>query len=128
MNTISMSGTGAAVTPTYSYYVWGGPDYQQFLGNITCLFCVEYGADSINNQYGSYGSEYSSTSIRNEYSQYGSPYNSYSACNQYAPQPPRVYDSSGLVYYGELTLNQYRPEAIKVTNWVSWLTNDVCKH
>jgi hypothetical protein len=126
-NTISMSGVGTSPAPAPVYHVWGGPTYQQYLGYVTCLFCVEYGASSINNLYGSYGSEYSSTSIRNQYSQYGSAYSTYSACNQYASQPPRVYDSSGTIYYGELTLNQYRTDAIRVSDWVSWLVNDVCR-
>ena len=74
----------------------------------------------------SYGSEFSSTSIRNNFSQYGSPYNTYSACNQYGSSPPRVFNGDGSIYYGELTLNQFRADAIRTSSIVSWLVNDVC--
>jgi len=47
--------------------VWGGPNYDIFLGSFTCYFCTEYSSNSINNRFGSYGSEFSSTSIRNEF-------------------------------------------------------------
>lgn len=110
------------------FYVRGGPDQQQYLGFFTCVFCVEYATESINNQYGNYGSQYSQTSIRNPYSQYGSPYSTYSACNQYATNPPRVYNSTGSVYYGELTVNQYRADRIRTANIVNWLATDVCSH
>jgi len=93
----------------------------------TCTFCVEYGANAINNTFGTYGSAFSSTSIRNTFSQYGSPYSSYSACNQFASTPPRVYSGDGRIYYGELTLNPYRLEAITASGVVSWLANDVCQ-
>ena len=82
----------------------------------------------MNNQFGQYGSQFSSTSIRNQFSQYGSPFSTYSACNQFASNPPRVYNSNRSVYYGELTLNQFRAEGIKATNIVTWLQNDVCRH
>ncbi len=108
-----------------TYYVWGGPDYRQYLGSFSCTFCNEYGSESINNRYGSYGSPYSTTSMRNSYSQYGSPYSPYSACNNLAQSPPRVYNASGSTYYGELTVNPYRPQ--RLSNLVSWLIQDVCK-
>lgn len=126
---IAVSGTGVTSPPPPlpGFHVWGGPGYTQYLGFWTCTFCVEYGANSINNLYGTYGSEYSATSIRNNYGQYGSPYSSYSACNPYASSPPLVFNEDGSVYYGELTLNQYRAEAITASGVVSWLANDVCK-
>jgi hypothetical protein len=92
------------------------------------VFCVEYDSNSINNQFGSYGSQFSSTSIRNQFSQYGSEFSTYSACNQFASNPPRVYNADRSVYYGELTLNQFRVDSIKASDIVSWLTTNVCKH
>lgn len=116
--------TGSGLGTTY--YVWGGRNYSQYLGYFSCVFCQEYGSDSINNEYGRYGSPYSSTSIRNTYGAYGSPYSSDSACNEYASNPPRVVDARGN-YYGELTLNQYRGNAISTRLIVSWLRGDVCR-
>jgi uncharacterized membrane protein len=125
-NTIGISGTGVSAPPAPSvFHVWGGPGYSVYLGYFTCTFCTEYGSDSINNQYGSYGSAYSSTSIRNPYSQYGSQYSSYSACNPYTSTPPRVYNADGSIYYGQLTVNTYNSQAIR--ELVSWLEYDVCK-
>jgi hypothetical protein len=126
---ISVSGTGVSVPPPPplpGLHVWGGPGYTQYLGFFTCTFCVEYGTNSINNTFGPYGSEFSSTSIRNNFSQYGSPFSTYSACNQFASSPPRVFNGDGSIYYGELTLNRFRAEAISTSSIVSWLVNDVC--
>lgn len=127
-NTIAVSGAGVSVTATAvpGYYLWGGAGYSQYLGFFTCIFCVEFSADSVNNQFGQYGSQFSSTSIRNGFSQYGSQFSTYSACNQFASSPPRVYNSSRTVYYGELTLNQVRIDAIRLSSIVSWLTTSVC--
>jgi hypothetical protein len=126
---IAVSGTGVSAPPpppASALHVWGGAGYNQYLGYFTCTFCVEYGSNSINNLYGTYGSQYSSTSIRNNFGSYGSPYSSYSACNQYASSPPRVFNADGSVYYGELTLNQYRGDAITASSIVNWLLYDVC--
>jgi hypothetical protein len=116
--------TGSGLGTTY--HVRGGRNDSQYLGYFSCVFCQEYGSDSINNEYGRYGSPYSSTSIRNTYGDYGSPYSNDSACNEYASNPPRVFDASGN-YYGELTLNQYRSNAITNRLIVSWLSGEVCR-
>jgi len=39
-----------------------------------------------------------------------------------------VYNSNLSVYYGELTNNQFRADAIKTTSIVNWLAQDVCHH
>ena len=124
---IGISGSGISTPAAAAYHVWGGPNYTQYLGYWTCIFCQEFGANSINNTVGTYGSEYSSTSMRNSYSQYGSPYSAYSACNEYASTPPRVYNSDKSQYFGALTLNSYAPQAITTPGIVSWLRNDVCQ-
>jgi hypothetical protein len=111
-----------APTPVRTLQVWGGPGYVYYLGYFTCVFCTEYGSDSINNRYSRYGTSYSPTSVRNPNSTYGSPYNTYSACNRYASNPPRIYDAAGN-YYGELTLNAYRPQAAPLLDWLYY---DVC--
>jgi hypothetical protein len=103
-----------APSPAGAFHVWGGATYGQYLGYFNCTSCTDFGADSINNQFGVYGSLFSSTSIRNQFGTYGSQFSSSSPCNQFASNPPRVYDSSHTGYYGELTLNQFRGDAIKV--------------
>jgi hypothetical protein len=129
-STIAASGIGTIPTGgggVSGYYVWGGQDYEEYLGFFTCTFCTEYHSDSINNLYGRYGSEFSPTSIRNAFSKYGSDYSSTSSCNPYASHPPRVYNADRSVYYGELTRNLYRVDAIKTTAIVTWLETNVCK-
>jgi hypothetical protein len=108
--------------------VFGGSDYKQYLGFFNCIFCTDFDVDSINNEFGKYGSQFSTTSIRNEFSQYGSAFSTYGACNQFGSNPPRVFNATGTIYYGELTLNKFRSDAIKAPDIVNWLTNSVCKH
>ena len=110
------------------FYVWGGPNYSQYLGSFTCVFCTEFALESINNLFGTYGSQFSSTSIRNQFSQYGSQFSTYSACNQFASTPPRVFNANRTLTYGELTINQFRLDAIKTASIVNWLVGDVCRH
>lgn len=109
-------------------YVWGGSNYSQYLGFFTCVFCRESATDSINNEFGKYGNPFSSTSIRNQFSTYGSEFSASSPCNEYASNPPRVYDASRKTYYGELTLNSFRRDAIRVDTILRWLAGDVCRH
>lgn len=97
--------------------LFGGPNHSTYLG---CFSCSEYASDSIFNEYGTYGSPYSSTSIYNSYSQYGSPYSNYSPCNEYATDPPVLVDDSG-DFYGRLTLNTYRSDAVTDSDVVAWL-------
>jgi len=96
------------------------------LGFFTCVFCTDLSSDSINNQFGVYGSQFSATSIRNQFSQFGSQFSTDSACNAFASNPPRVFNSNRTIYYGELTVNQFRPNAIGT--YFSWLQTDVCRH
>lgn len=109
-----------------AFHVWGGSGYSQYLGYFSCIFCREFGSDSINNEFGRFGSEFSSTSIRNSFSQYGSQFSTYSACNEFASNPPRVLAANG-VFVGELTLNQFRSNAIRLNEIVGWLRADVCR-
>jgi hypothetical protein len=132
-NTVPVAGTGTQAPPASGpaplagYYVYGGPGYTQYLGFFTCISCAEYYSDSINNDVGRYGSRVSPTSIKNHVSQYGSAVGPYSACNEIAANPPKVYDATGTIYYGQLTLNQIRSDGIKDADVVNWLKNDVCK-
>lgn len=87
--------------------VVGGQKYDQFLG---CMNCGEYDINSMNNQYGLYGSRYSATSIFNKYSLYGSRYSFTSACSPTAMYPPAIVDTDGN-FYGYLTINRGNPKA-----------------
>jgi hypothetical protein len=84
--------------------LFGGENHDVFLG---CLNCSEYDADSIWNEYGTYGSSYNSQSIWNEYGTYGNTYSNYSPWNEYASYPPVVVDEEGN-FYGYLTVNEYK--------------------
>jgi hypothetical protein len=104
-NTIFGGGWGTETVPpdpTTYYYVWGGQNDSVFLGRFSCTFCTEYGSDSINNEYGNYGSIYSSSSMRNPYGTYGSEYSSYSPCNPYTSTAPGLYNEDGTTFLGVL--------------------------
>jgi len=59
----------------------------EYLGNLSANI---YDENSVNNQYGRYGSPYSPDSINNPYSSHGSPYSPTSAHNPYASSPPVI--------------------------------------
>ncbi len=89
----------------------------QYLGRLTLN---QYAADSIFNQYGSYGSQYSATSIFNKYGNYGSPYSSLSPYNAYSNTPPVMYLFGRINSY--LTKNLYLSHTIvDPDNLVPWL-------
>lgn len=108
---------GFAFAQNHKIMIFGGPNHDTYLG---CLSCSEYASDSVFNDYGTYGSSYSSTSIYNSYSQYGSAYSNYSPCNEYATDPPVLVDEDGN-FYGTLTLNTYRPDAVTSSDVIAWL-------
>lgn len=87
--------------------VFGQDDGKTFLG---CLSCSRYDADSLWNEYNTFGSAYSSTSVFNLYSEFGSQYSDYSPCNEYATSPPIIVDRDG-VFSGALTINPYHQYA-----------------
>lgn len=102
--------------------IFGGDDHKVYLG---CLSCSEFATDSVRNSFGTSGSRYSNESIFNVYGQYGGEYSGNSPCNKYASNPPAIVDESGH-YYGELTINEYRPERTKSEIVNSWLAG-VCQ-
>jgi hypothetical protein len=113
-------------SPSNGFYVWGGTDHSVYLGFFTCVFCTELASDSINNKLGSHGNAFGPASVRNGFGTYGDSFDKFSACNEFATYPPGVYNSNRSIYYGELTLNQFRADAISEV--VNWLQQDVCKH
>ncbi|MBK7832999.1 MAG: hypothetical protein IPJ56_11795 [Gemmatimonadetes bacterium] len=71
----------------------------KFIGSLT----NKYNAESVLNQYGTYGGQYSALSIYNPYGEYGSRYSSKSAYNPYTNTPPRITFTSGTFVW--LTVN-----------------------
>jgi hypothetical protein len=102
--------------------IFGGEGHQTFLG---CLTCSEFDADSVHNEFGTYGNEFNPTSIRSEFGQFGSEFSNFSACNPYAGDPPVVVDRKG-GYHGRLTLNEFRDQ-IHDSEAIAWLSA-VCHH
>ena len=115
--------TATPMPTTVTLHLLGGSNHDVYLG---CLTCSAWHADSVHNEFGQYGSRFSSTSIFNNFGTYGSPYSNESACNTFATSPPGVYDEDS-AYYGELTLNQYRVDAIRDPAVLDWLQNTVCE-
>jgi hypothetical protein len=87
-----------AAVPVYIF----GDQGATFLG---CVNCGQYDNNSLNNQYGTYGSPYNQMSIRNNYGDYGSPYSDTSACNTNANNPPFLMDDNGN-FLGFVTVNR----------------------
>lgn len=79
----------------------------KYLGNYNTN---RYDPNSVNNEFGQYGSEFSSESINNEYGEYGSPYSNKSVNNPYASNAPKLYDQNGN-YRGRLSSNPYDSES-----------------
>ncbi len=87
--------------------IFGGEDHRDFLG---CLTCSQYDANSVWNQYSTYGwaNRYGTWS---QYGPYKSAYSATSACNQYATDPPVLVDQTG-TFYGRLSINPYIANSI----------------
>ena len=59
----------------------------KYLGNLSSN---PHDPDSVNNEFGQYGSKFSPDSINNEFGQYGSEFSNDSARNPYATNAPRI--------------------------------------
>jgi hypothetical protein len=70
----------------------------------------QYAAESIFNEYGSYGSKYATPSIWNKYGNYGGTYSTQSPFNQYSATPPALVRSGKVLAY--LTVNRATKGAI----------------
>jgi hypothetical protein len=82
--------------------------------NIGNLSANPYNQNSTSNPYGA-GSSYNSNSINNQYGRYGSPYSNESVNNPYATNPPKLYDSQGN-FRGNLSSNPNDPDTISNPN------------
>jgi len=124
--TLTGTSVPAAAPISTMYYVWGGFNYSVYLGNFSCTFCTEYGAESINNESGTYGSPESSSSIKNESGAYGNRFSTYSPCNFSTTMAPKVYDSSRTTYFGILGGSPFTLKYLVAFSL--WVKNDLCKH
>ena len=102
--------------------LWGGANYNVFLG---CFSCNEFAGDSVFNQFGPFGGRFSPTSVWNRFSDYGSPFSPTSACNEFAANPPRIVDTAARTYT-ELTLNTFRPFGNRTPAVLNLLKNQIC--
>jgi len=81
--------------------------YGEDIGNLSSN---PYDPQSTSNPYGA-GSPYNANSINNEYGEYGSPYSNKSANNPYATDAPKLYTQDG-EYRGKLSTNPYDPDSV----------------
>lgn len=88
----------------------------QFLG---ILSSNRYQADSVMNEYGSYGSKYSSTSIFNPYCLYGGRYASYSPFNPLTSTPPKIILRGREIAF--LTTNTYIQNRLNPYQLFDWI-------
>jgi hypothetical protein len=115
--------TSSAVYAEKKIMLFGGADHDVYLG---CFNCSSLASDSIHNDIGKYGSDISSTSIFNDIGQYGSDISQYSPCNDIASNPTALVDEDGR-FYGYLTLNGIKSQAINDPDILAWLKHKVCK-
>lgn len=79
----------------------------QYIGNYSDN---QYAPNSTSNPYGA-GNPYGANSINNQFGRYGSPFSNQSVNNPYATDAPRLYDQNGN-YHGKLSSNRYDPESV----------------
>jgi hypothetical protein len=89
--------------------IYGGKNYDQFLG---CMDCDGDDPTSIWSQFTKYGATHSEKSIWNEAGRYGSVTSDFSPYNPKAKYPPRVVDVNGKCV-GYLTVNKKNPYRLK---------------
>ena len=88
----------------------------QFLGKISKN---QFDLDSINNQFGTYGSEFSLYSIFNQFGTYGSEFSSLSPFNKFTSTPPKIYKENIFIAY--LTVNTFMFPRVDTNLLVAWL-------
>lgn len=88
--------------------IYGGKNYDQFLG---CMDCDGETPNSIWSPLSDYGSTHNPKSIWNENGVYGSVTSNFSPYNPKAKYPPRVIDKDGKCA-GYLTVNKNNPKRL----------------
>jgi hypothetical protein len=111
--------TPAPVTSVIKdYMLLYSNDGKTYLGKLTS---DQYDADSIFNEYGTYGGKYSAKSIYNDYGTYGGKYSAESPFNKYSSTPPMILLNGKVVGY--LTINEYVTDAISPLGLKEYLIN-----
>jgi PKD domain len=104
-NTATVMVTASTPPPPFDYYLFGGGGTNSvYLG---CLTCNQFTAESVCNQFGTYGSPFASLSVWNEFGTYGSQFSSTSPWNQFSSSGPVVIGSDTLDY-GVFTVNAFQ--------------------
>ena len=107
--------------PIANFFLFGGLDNTVYLG---CLTCNRFDAESVCNQFGTYGSQFSASSIWNQFGTYGSQFSSSSPWNQFSTSGP-VITGSDTLFYGYFTTNAFQfnrtaiPAFVNVLNFFS---------
>ncbi len=91
--------------------VFSDEDEPTFLGTVT----DEFGANSIFNEFGSYGSEFASKSIWNDFGKYGGQFSTHSPFNAFSSRPPILLKGEKVI--GRLTVNRSVLGAVE-PNWL----------
>jgi hypothetical protein len=104
-----------------SFYMLDGnaliiADDYTYLGLISSN---QFLADSIMNQFGTYGSQFSSTSIMNQFGTYGSQFSALSPWNDFATRPPLIF--IGDVFIAFLTTNQFKTPRVDTNELIAYL-------
>ena len=88
----------------------------EYLGKISKS---QFDPDSINNQFGTYGSQFSAYSIFNNFGTYGSEFSSLSPFNKFTSTPPKIYKENIFIAY--LTVNIFMFPRVDTNLLVVWL-------
>jgi len=89
----------------------------EYLGKISKS---QFDLDSINNQFGTYGSQFSAYSIFNNFGTYGSEFSSLSPFNKFTSTPPKIYKENIFIAY--LTVNTFMFPRVDTNLLVVWLS------
>jgi hypothetical protein len=108
-----------AVTSSKEFPKLYSSDGKVYLGTLTTN---EFDAQSIYNQFGTYGSDFSSTSIWNDVGTYGSSVSSSSAFNDLASSPPIIVQNGKIIGY--LTTNSLKANSISPYSLKQWLSDN----
>ena len=128
VNSTAATVTVTATTPLppgLNYYLYGGVANSVYLG---CLNCNQFNAESVCNQFGTFGSAFAALSIWNQFGTYGSAFSSSSPWNQFSSSGPIIVGSDSLSY-GYFTVNSFQinrttiPAFVNVLNFFSSTSN-----
>jgi hypothetical protein len=115
ISTVTISASAVPVTSGVSLYLYGGANNSVYLG---CLTCNQFHAESVCNNFGTYGNSFNSSSIWNQFGTYGSSFQSYSPWNSFSTSGPIIVGSNG-ISYGYFTTNAFKSNRTTI----QYLTN-----